>query len=278
MLKVVAEEPLLSTTIDRDNDGVVDADEGYGDADNDGVPDYLDAIAEANILQGQRASSRQYLLQTESGLNLALGLVAFQANQGQGVVSSADIVNYTGVAADELPNVGGLFDFVVSGLPEAGQSVRVVLPQLEPIPVDAVFRKLMPTGWQDFVENSRNTLSSANGVPSYCPPPGARAYTPGLTEGHRCVQLLIEDGGPNDADTRVNRRVVDPGGLVQLQNIVSVKSSGGAIYSPLILLILWRLWFRLRRKVRETHGQDHPCSYAGITQRISTGRTLAGRR
>ena len=248
VINVVANAPTL-TTLDSDSDGIVDVDEGYGDSDNDGVPDYLDAITVTNILQGQSDSSEQHLMETESGLSLALGLVAFQANPGQAIVTSTDIVNYTNSPEDELPNVGGLFDFVITGLSETGQSVQVAFPLLEPIPVDASYRKLMPTGWQDFVEDNRNILFSAPGESAYCPPPGDIAYTPGLTDGHWCVQLLIEDGGPNDADLRKNKRVVDPGGLVQLHNItVSVNSSGGAIYSSLLLLILWRLWFLYKKR------------------------------
>ena len=245
-LIVMTSVPAL-TTADSDGDGINDAAEGYGDDDNDGIPNYLDAIAVKNILQAQSGSSDQHLIETESGLSLALGQVAFQADPGQAVITSADIVSFSGLPEDSLPNLGGLFDFVVTGLSEAGESVRVVLPQLVAVSDDAGFRKLMPTGWQDFVSDNKNIISSAAGESAYCPPPGDAAYTPGLTAGHWCVQLLIEDGGPNDADLSDNKRIVDPGGLVQLQNVtVDVSSSGGAIYLLPLLLILWRLWIRLQ--------------------------------
>jgi hypothetical protein len=46
LLNVVENKPVLSPTTDSDGDGVVDADEGLGDADEDGIPDYLDSIAQ----------------------------------------------------------------------------------------------------------------------------------------------------------------------------------------------------------------------------------------
>ena len=38
----------------------------------------------------------------------------------------------------------------------------------------------------------------------------------GLTEGHWCVQITIEDGGENDDDQLANNQIVDPGGVAVL--------------------------------------------------------------
>jgi hypothetical protein len=38
-------------------------------------------------------------------------------------------------------------------------------------------------------------------------------YQAGLTEGHFCVQLTIEDGGANDGDGAANNRISDPSGV-----------------------------------------------------------------
>jgi MYXO-CTERM domain-containing protein len=46
-----------------------------------------------------------------------------------------------------------------------------------------------------------------------CPELGSDSYTLGLTTGDDCVQLMIEEGGPNDADGLVNGTLVDPGGF-----------------------------------------------------------------
>jgi hypothetical protein len=106
--------------------------------------------------------------------------------------------------------------------------------------------------WQGFVEDTNNSIASAPGEQGYCPPPGDSAYTSGLTEGHWCVQLTIEDGGPNDADEAIDYSVADPGGVaVYIASDVTVKvDSGGGAGSPLLLamlgLLLW--WTKLLRR------------------------------
>ncbi|MCI2285845.1 tandem-95 repeat protein [Colwellia sp. MSW7] len=56
-------------------------------------------------------------------------------------------------------------------------------------------------------------MHSTAGEQGYCPPPTSTQWTPGLTEGHWCVQLTIEDGGANDNDNLANGTIVDPGGV-----------------------------------------------------------------
>ncbi|MFK5985341.1 MAG: Ig-like domain-containing protein [Pseudomonadota bacterium] len=120
--------------------------------------------------------------------------------------------------------VGGCFDFTVSGL-TAGSDARVVLPLSTAIPAATannaghriVYRKLMSTGWQDFVTSDNNAVASAAGTLSgtdvACPAADDASYINGLTAGNRCVRLTITDGGPNDADGLANGTVVDPGGI-----------------------------------------------------------------
>ena len=71
----------------------------------------------------------------------------------------------------------------------------------------------MNGSWRDFVVDDSNALSSAPGQDGACPPPGSHLYEAGLTVGHGCIQLTLEDGGPNDADIEVNGSIQDPGGL-----------------------------------------------------------------
>lgn len=257
MLKVLAELPSL-TAIDSDGDGLKDNIEGMGDADSDGLPDYLDHVGvAANILQGKQVSADQYLLETEPGLVLSLGSVSFQAHANRAGVSVDDVVSFANGSAGGVADTehyaynNGVFDFVIDDLPVAGQSVRIVLPQYAAIPPNAVYRKLTESGWQDFFVNGRNSVSSATGTAGYCPPPGDAAYEFGLAEGHWCVQLEIQDGGPNDMDGLVDRRVKDPGGVAeQLPQLVDVSISGGGgggsgaiLHYMLILLgsvLLWR--------------------------------------
>jgi hypothetical protein len=214
------------------------------DSDGDGIVDFLDTITASHILQQKQSISNAFLIQTEPGLKLSLGETAFKANNSQSMVTSQDVVDYafsgvTGITLlDEIENIGGYFDFIVSGLPIAGQSVQIVLPQLAPLPKIPVYRKLTSSGWQDFVKDEKNTIASAAGSEGYCPPPGDAAYQPGLSEGRWCVLLTIEDGGPNDLDGVVNNSVTDPGGVSRFLTNVTVKSSGGGggAVNPLWLL------------------------------------------
>jgi len=217
-------EPDASSRSDQDGDGISDADEGKGDGDQDGVPDYLDAIDDPAILQSIEAVSDRALLMTEAGLGLRLGGTALAAGYYGAGITLLDIEVYAtqaggGVSASAsvdstLVYPGGLFDFEVTGLPEPGQSVRVVIPQTAPIGADAVYHKYqLNSGWQDFVEDAGNSVASAPGNPDSCPAPGAADYRPGLQAGHYCVQLTLEDGGPNDADGQRNGVIKDPGGV-----------------------------------------------------------------
>jgi hypothetical protein len=253
-LDVRSSAPSLSPVADTDGDGIDDATEGYGDSDSDGIADYLDAIDSANVLQANGGMSSQYLLESEPGLRLVLGAVAFRSGAGQAGVSTADVENYGGVTPDSGYQYSGmLFDFIVDQLVDAGQSVDVVLPLQAAVPADAVYRKLVNGLWQDFVVDANNRIASAPGAAGYCPPPGDSAFIPGLTEGHWCVQLAIEDGGPNDADGVANNSVADPGGIaVRLAQPVTVRvESGGGATTPWLLLLLGLLLWRARRFDRE---------------------------
>jgi hypothetical protein len=241
-LNVVASAPVLTTT-DSDGDGIDDESEGYGDSDGDGIADYLDAIGASHVLQEQIGQSTSHLIESEPGLTLTLSNIAFAKGGGEAEVSMQDIIDTDGRAdqASRYAYQSGLFDFAVSGLPVAGQSVNIVLAQLTAVPTLAVYRKLTTAGWQDFVVDSKNIISSAAGEEGFCPPPGDAVYQRGLAEGHWCVQLTIEDGGPNDSDDAVNNSVVDPGGVAQVlaeDVAITVGNSGSGSVSPLWLALL----------------------------------------
>ena len=259
-IKVIETAPVLGAT-DSDGDGTDDATEGFGDSDADGVPDYLDhADISSNVIQEKTSVSDQFLMETEPGLALKLGDIALRADNNNISVDEDDISAYAndgeGATADTgYAYDGGLFDFRVNSLPEPGQSISVVLPQFAQIPSEAIYRKLMPTGWQDFVIDANNQVASAAGAEGYCPPPGDAAYVTGLTEGHWCVQLTIEDGGPNDADGTQNGSVEDPGGVGQRQfqtvNYTITGDAGGGAASQWALLLLGLLvaWRRLGKRM-----------------------------
>ncbi len=239
--------PVL-TNDDSDGDGVSDADEGYDDSDGDRVPDYLDSTETANVIQSSGNDHNRYLLESKPGLSMRIGEIAMSAETHGGQVSAQQIKEKSGhsKAEDtEASNIGGYFDFEVNGLSDIGQSVEIVIPQRAAIPAGAIYRKLMPTvGWMDFVLDSKNKIHSAAGSDGYCPSPNSDEYTEGLTAGHWCVQLTIEDGGPNDGDGIANGTVVDPGGVSVMnsatsnQTVSAGTSGGGAIGHSLLALFI----------------------------------------
>ncbi|MCP8898015.1 beta strand repeat-containing protein [Gilvimarinus xylanilyticus] len=207
---------------DADGDGIADAQEGYDDPDGNGIPAYQDRHALSHLIAQRQGGDDDYLMQCEPGLICALGAAVARA-AGQGVELSADDLP----ADSGYQVVGGVFDFMVRDLPQAGQSVRVALALNDAIPADASYRKLVDSQWVAFSEDANNALHSAAGSPGYCPSPGSSEWQAGLNEGHWCVQLTIEDGGANDADGRANRTVVDPGAVVQPASTDGGSGDGG---------------------------------------------------
>ncbi len=178
------------------------------------------------------------MLVTEAGLSLRLGAAALEAGQYAAGITLQDIDVFAslsvGVAAgldNALIYPNGFFDFEITGLTQAGESVRVVISQPAPIGEGAVYRKYrLDHGWQDFVVDGRNAVASAPGSRDSCPEPGADDYRSGLHTGDYCVQLTLEDGGPNDADGRRNGIIRDPGGVgmtSQLSGDGAAGSGGG---------------------------------------------------
>jgi hypothetical protein len=54
-----------------------------------------------------------------------------------------------------------------------------------------------------------------------CPPPGSAEYRPGLNHGDWCVQVTIEDGGPNDADGAKNGVIASLAGVDGVTLVIS---------------------------------------------------------
>ena len=230
--KVIETTPTLLDTVDRDGDGISDAAEGLQDSDYDGIPDYLDDIDGAQVLQQQVTAitgQNSYLLESDPGVSLSIGAVALSGEDGGALIDDTTIADNPDYGVhgtdDDYNSVGGLFDFVLNNLPQSGDSVQLVIPLLEAIPEDPVYRKLsLSGGWKSFVEDENNKLFSTAGVQGVCPPPGDAAYAEGLTVGDFCIMLLIEDGGPNDDDGLANGSVVDPGGVSKIGLAVATLS------------------------------------------------------
>lgn len=263
--RVIASLPVLDINTDTDQDGITDGLEGTGDTDDNGIPDYLDNMPSTNILPQQGATTNAYLIECDPGVRCGLGLFARSGSSGGVQVLDGELGTLDNLIIDPVfEPVGGVFDFAIRDLPTPGQSVRVVIPQRAAIPANAVYRKYQRGRWVTFITDADNAVHSALGNAGYCPPPGSADWTPGLTAGHLCVQLTIEDGGPNDDDGLVNSAVVDPGAVsVELEVVeppapppappepkppVQVKSQGGGFMGGLWLVLLGGLLMLKRIK------------------------------
>jgi hypothetical protein len=221
----------LSALFDSDFDGLSDQLEGLTDSDLDGIPDYLDN--DSNTATLPTGVSEQPLT-TLAGYRLTLGDISKLTNAETASnvsVSAFDIQNY-GLSA-QFPNTEvddphfdafqQITNFNIENLAEIGESVPVVIPLNSDtvIPSDTVYRKFNSRdGWFTFVENAHNAVLSASyDNDGNCPDADSNLYVNGLTPGDNCIQLMIQDGGPNDADLRANGIIKDPGVLsVRLPN------------------------------------------------------------
>tara|TARA_B100002003_G_scaffold122442_1_gene113015 strand:+ start:9441 stop:11825 length:2385 start_codon:yes stop_codon:yes gene_type:complete len=223
LIRVIGAYESLSANADSDNDGISDAEEGYGDSDGDGIEDYRDNNADTRVLP-LTDSGDDEVMWTEPGLLLQLGDTSLASDGRSALITDNDVAQLSDENQTPLDNTEdeefehpmGLFDFTVAQLPQAGQAMRIVLPLPGAIPAGAVYRKYSTSaGWQDFFEDGVDRIESASEVAGVCPAIGD-SYEEGLITGRYCLQLTIVDGGPNDADGLVNGYISDPGGIAVL--------------------------------------------------------------
>ena len=230
-INLVSVLPILDPSADSDGDGIPDSVEGLKDADGDGIPDFNDPISECNAVPQEQDFVDGFILEGDPGVCLRLGNFSIDSEKGGSKITAQDIDNLADLDPDtEAQNVGGIFDFIAYGIPEAGATHRTVIPLLNPIPQNAVYRKFSPdTGWRNFVISDRDQVWSSPGEPGYCAPPGGDIWVEGLVEDYWCVQVEIVDGGPNDADGLANGTVVDPGGVSVLNGSGRVNQQPQAL-------------------------------------------------
>lgn len=267
ILRVDSGMPPMLTAADSDMDGIPDNDaaEGYADDDGDGIPNYLDAIdglvAGANLIPDQTIdASATRMLQTESGLRIGRGSTAQAANRFGALLTDKEIRRFGDTRGgqpanpgDNQEHVGGIYDFEIRGL-VPGASARVVIPLQSAIPKNAEYRKFHPaTGWTTFASDNNNRIASASADDGACPEAGSKAYRSGLNYLDNCLELTIQDGGPNDTDSRRNGVVSDPGTIgTRLTDPEEEEvEEGGGRMSPLLLISMLLLagfaYWRRRR-------------------------------
>ncbi|WP_205597760.1 Ig-like domain-containing protein [Paraferrimonas sp. SM1919] len=207
-LNLVSSQTLLDNA-DSDNDGIPDSIEGRVDSDGDGIVDYLDSIDDCHQIHQEISNDEAFFLETGINSCIRRGNYSYNAASGS-VLLSAN--NPSLSEDDEFTNNGGVYDFIVYELNNS--TAEVVIPLKSNIPNSAVYRKYSQAkGWDLFVVDSDNQIYSTKGIEGFCPSVTSELWSVGLTEGHWCIKLLIEDGGPNDEDGIVNGVVKDPGGI-----------------------------------------------------------------
>ncbi len=255
--------PPLDAGNDSDDDGIDDVSEGFGDGDSDGVPDYLDGYNEANLLPEVAGQTAGYLTECDPDLYCRLGWFSSAGSTGGVRLLDSDVQDLNNITADSrFEPVGGIFDFEVFDLPQSGAVARIVLPLTAPIPEDAVYRKFAAGSWSDFVADSNNSIHSSAGAAGYCPTPDDSSWSSGLTAGHYCIRLTLEDGGPNDSDGERNRVIADPGAVsvltagdnAALDNVVIRSEHRGGASTGWFIAALVLLAFRQRRSSLHVRG------------------------
>ncbi len=170
LLLYLRETGIVLTEADSDDDKIKDNDalESYYDKDNDGIPNYLDAIEnnpslmqayepylfDSNLkiedslsvdsitLSWQLSSSVSnltvypLLIATSPGLHLNIGPTAFAATKTYARLETSAAENLRGANVDEglISSDGQVIDIEITNLNSVGDSALIVLPQAAPIP------------------------------------------------------------------------------------------------------------------------------------------------
>ncbi|QDO86467.1 tandem-95 repeat protein [Shewanella psychropiezotolerans] len=223
-LELVTALPVL-TDADSDGDLIPDSYEGIGDSDNDGIPDYQDGVLPCHIMPEQVPMQQQFLAQGQSDICLRKGLQSSDNSSGGLLLTDEEVEIKLG-SDTNVENIGGVFDFILFGLPQVGGTYDIAIPQQLPLPENPIYRKFIQGNWQNFIQDNNNQLASSLGEAGHCPAPNDPSWVTGLTQGHWCVKLSIQDGGPNDNDGIANGSIVDPGGVgvARSSNILPVAN------------------------------------------------------
>ena len=222
VIAAVTDSGIEGETFTIDLQVLVEAEAVEADSDGDGIVDSKDTSDEPNVIAVD-ADSSDAAVTADEGVTLVIGDAAL-ANGTSGIAVTEETIAASGQDGGAAPTNGtdedydyplGVYDFQVQDLPVPGQSARIVIPLGTGVPADAEARKYTEaTGWKAFVVDENNAVATAAGSgDGACPGVGSDLYVAGLTEGDTCLQLTLQDGGPNDADGVVNGEIDDPSGI-----------------------------------------------------------------
>lgn len=197
---------------------------GTEDTTSNRIPDLMekDGILPNKIMLSAEGSETA---ETAQGLQIRPGLIAYASGKSGIQISNDDIIRHGGNAGGPtqhpynpgMTNIGGFFDFEITGLSAPGQSVGIVIPLSlgYEIAEGSEYRKYSrQKGWSSFsCDRSNRIWSSKRTQTGQCPSMGSLQYEEGLQPGNSCILLVIEDGGPNDTDHSANGIISDPGGI-----------------------------------------------------------------
>ena len=244
LLVLLDGEAELTNDRDRDDDKTNDLDEGIYDDDNDGIPNYLDALTNPTLIQAfepylfeptliqndtlvtgnieltweidSTASNLivyPLLVSTEPSLQVNIGPTAFASSNNYARMSTTRAEQLRGIPLDDnlVSADGQVLDIEITNLPEAGSSARVIVPQAAPLPASqsgAPPEFIVFTrldSWETFTADGNNQIVTKVKSDSYCSGfDEAATYTNTLDTGDECLMITIQDGGPNDYDGVAN--------------------------------------------------------------------------
>ncbi len=167
LLVLPQSQPQLTDSRDSDDDNTDDLSEGIYDNDNDGIPNYLDALSTPTLIQAFEpyvfdASLKQsdtlvtdnielkweitttasnlivypLLISTEPGLHINLGPTTFASANNYARISSSTAEQLRGIPlSDNIVSTDGqVLDIEITHLPQAGSNARIIIPQAAPLP------------------------------------------------------------------------------------------------------------------------------------------------
>lgn len=125
---------------------------------------------------------------------------------GKGIYLRHEDLMAAGVASDSVVSrqcTGGCYDFDIDISSNPGGSAQVVIALTSAIPntIDPFYRLYSQTisQWQSFANSGQlNQLASYYSETGVCAAPGDAVYAAGLVPGHNCLQITVQDNGPDD--------------------------------------------------------------------------------